>query len=382
MNTKDRAKLSILKTLDQYHLTKMSNTEPIPSKELPRIIVVTLRGLLRSDFTWNTVLIITFILYGFRTRIAALYSMNEIELGTFTTILIGSGISALGLSIYSFLTGNSILSKTFEKEENDKLINEKLNELIRLTRDRTNIPDNAPSKIFSDAEKSELLSQIKDELKHIISSVQVTSDPVSFQDFISNKSVQLIDIEQDIVNSKDRMIQQIRKLEQKASVNLAIGCATSVGAMFILYSTYADRTETFTTIYEAIRYYSPRLSTVIFVELFSFFFLRLHRATIHDIKYFQNEITNLELKYLSLKTSMFYNDKKLVHEVLKSLHTDERNFVLKKGESTVGLESLKMGDQSDRSFLEGIRWVLDNSQHSVKSRLRSTNSRPKTSMSE
>jgi hypothetical protein len=39
----------------------------------------------------------------------------------------------------------------------------------------------------------------------------------------------------------------------------------------------------------------PKLSVTVFVQIFSYFFLAMYRSNQNDIKYFQNEITFLDL---------------------------------------------------------------------------------------
>ena len=39
----------------------------------------------------------------------------------------------------------------------------------------------------------------------------------------------------------------------------------------------------------------------IFIEVFSFFFLKLYKSGLADILYYQNELTNLESKFLALE---------------------------------------------------------------------------------
>ena len=51
-------------------------------------------------------------------------------------------------------------------------------------------------------------------------------------------------------------------------------------------------------------YYAPRLTLSIFIEFFSFFFLRLYKTGISEIKYFQNELTNAELKFIAVEKAI------------------------------------------------------------------------------
>jgi pyrroloquinoline quinone (PQQ) biosynthesis protein C len=70
------------------------------------------------------------------------------------------------------------------------------------------------------------------------------------------------------------------------------------------------------------------------------FFLRLYKTSLDDIKYYQNEITNIESKWLALNAVMEDKDKTLLNIIVDYLSKTERNFILnlKKGDSTLGLE--------------------------------------------
>jgi hypothetical protein len=88
--------------------------------------------------------------------------------------------------------------------------------------------------------------------------------------------------------------------------------------------------------------YIPRVTLALFIEIFSFFFLRLYRRNLDDIKYLTNEITNVKLKLIALKASYMKEGGDFTGNILQELAKTERNFVLKKNESTVELQKLKI----------------------------------------
>ena len=81
-----------------------------------------------------------------------------------------------------------------------------------------------------------------------------------------------------------------------------------------------------------------RFSFAIFIETFAYFFLRLYRNSLDDIKYYQNEITNIEARWGAMRVARDTNDKALMKIALEGLSKTERDAVLKKGETTIGLE--------------------------------------------
>ena len=100
---------------------------------------------------------------------------------------------------------------------------------------------------------------------------------------------------------------------------------------------------------------------MIFGGVLSFFFLRLYRRSFDQIKYFRNERINIESKLLSLQLALLManntnntNDYESLKEIIKKFVRTERNFVLKKGETTVEGEATKIQNKSDFSILEKI----------------------------
>lgn len=85
------------------------------------------------------------------------------------------------------------------------------------------------------------------------------------------------------------------------------------------------------------------------------FFLRLYKSILADIKYFQNEITNIEAKMLAINVSLISDGNKFLENVVDSLAKTERNFVLSSGQTTIELEREKIDAQSGRNTLEMLK---------------------------
>lgn len=157
--------------------------------------------------------------------------------------------------------------------------------------------------------------------------------------------------------SKERIRVELNRLMRSGNVNLIIGGGTTLAAVLALsYIVFANQIIT-TKPSEILAQYIPRLSVVILMETFSFFFLRMYRANMLDIKYFQNELTNIEFRFVSMRAAFLDKDRDLVKSLALNFASTERNFLLKKGESTVEIEIGKFQDQSDQSFIDGIKWM-------------------------
>ncbi len=144
-----------------------------------------------------------------------------------------------------------------------------------------------------------------------------------------------------------RLSGEIDSLSRRAQVNLAIGAITSIIAIFLLFLgtiTIAGEIQD----WESLAKFAPRLTLVIFLETFSFFFLRLYRESLMEIKYYQNELTNIQFKIIAI--DLQNSDASFSELIINNLIGTERNFVLKKDESTINLEKIKLYESSDRQL--------------------------------
>ena len=59
---------------------------------------------------------------------------------------------------------------------------------------------------------------------------------------------------------------------------------------------------------EVLSYYIPRISTIAFIEVFAFFFLRLYKATIAEEKFYQNELTSRTARQTALEAALRFKE--------------------------------------------------------------------------
>lgn len=114
----------------------------------------------------------------------------------------------------------------------------------------------------------------------------------------------------------------------------------------------------FSTTLDLLSHYIPRLSTVILIEIFAFFFLNLYRKNLDEIKYFQNELSNLSFKISSLKSALILEDKDCASKIIGEFSKVERNFILKKDETTEKLEIDKIEHQNSSNMLEKFSNII------------------------
>ncbi|WP_312331928.1 hypothetical protein [Sphingobacterium sp.] len=156
----------------------------------------------------------------------------------------------------------------------------------------------------------------------------------------------------------ERLINEIHDLGRKSNINLIIGSFLTIIALGSLIFTVFSQYNSLTNLNDILAYYIPRLSFVIFLEVFAFFFLKLYKLNINDIKYYQNELTNVELKHASLISSLTYGSPADISTVISKLSSTERNFIIEKGQSTIELEKIKMDNTSFDKFGKLLKDVI------------------------
>lgn len=108
---------------------------------------------------------------------------------------------------------------------------------------------------------------------------------------------------------------------------------------------------------EIIKSYAPRFAMVIIIEVIGFFFLKLYKSTLSEIRYTHNEITNVEMRLIALHSaSSLESDHSEM--LLQALISTERNSVIDKNQTTVEIEQNRANADADRSILEAAVSLL------------------------
>jgi hypothetical protein len=176
-------------------------------------------------------------------------------------------------------------------------------------------------------------------------------------------------------DSKNRLLSEIQSLSKRGNVNLALGVATTLAAIVLLGTFAFDVTHLSlqagvvmqdgtvvqngeSKILQLALMFLPKMSLAIFMQVFAFFFLRLYKSSLSDIKYFQNELTNNESKYLGVQVSLIDGLAPALEVVVKDLMGTERNHVLADGQTTIELEKHKMEHASSTEVMKLIPKLL------------------------
>jgi hypothetical protein len=171
---------------------------------------------------------------------------------------------------------------------------------------------------------------------------------------VEDKREQLISINGRNDISVARLRAEIEQLSKRANTNLAIGSTVTIAALASLSYFIVSEDFDSASIQKVLLHFLPRLSLVVFIEFFSFFFLKLYRSSLHEIKYYQNELTNIELKGVAISFAISYGNEDDISIVVKEMLGTERNFKLQKGESTVELEKNKVENRDLKEVLNAV----------------------------
>lgn len=148
-----------------------------------------------------------------------------------------------------------------------------------------------------------------------------------------------------------RLLAEIAALGRRSNLNLVIGFLVSFSGIsalgWFVYLTAFEMSAATSNASEVLLKFGMRLSFVLFVEVFAYFFLRLYRYAIFEIKYFQNEITGAQFRLMALEAALRSGDKAIIEKMCAEMSKAERNFTLKKGESTIELRREEEASKHD-----------------------------------
>lgn len=323
--------------------TGLSTTEYLYRKRIVMVAVPGLVGLL-------LVLLPSEIWYFF--RVGPNPELGRIFIGFAAAT--SFGISAVGVITFylqtgfkrDFRQGERLTTKGGRSEETSTdpscAINKTVASAVHDVQTRVSRLENErrDSAILTEPDRQALISDLASKLRTEASTDLLNSLQAKAQELVAQRTHHDM-IEEQFAVSAGRLNGELGALGRRGNLNLALGIVTTIvglsllGYFVVKTSLQPEQLPTFAI------HFIPRISLVIFVEVFAYFFLKLYKATLSEIKYFQNELTNIEGKFMAVKAAFAVGDSKVIELVIKNLVLTERNYLLKKGETTVQLEQQK-----------------------------------------
>ncbi|MCK7339739.1 hypothetical protein [Enterobacter cloacae] len=273
--------------------------------------------------------------------------------GNIKYIIAFSGLTAVAGILISYVNKGigGTRSNTEVFIENSRI----KNELTRLKSQVEELAQRGSNEIqkvdLEPIERAELIASAK---KRIIGNTLLAAD-VSLKNDINSLRHQ-VDINKHYSDIVYRLENEIDRLNRRGGVNLVIGAIIAVVGIVYLGFTVANQLETNDKL-GYILHMAPRLSFVIIIELFAYFFLKLYKNGFEEVKYFQNELTNIDSKVLGIKFLKDVRNEELMGEVIRNLMATERNFILEKGQSTVSLEQQRLRNDEGKNVAEVLKEI-------------------------
>lgn len=167
------------------------------------------------------------------------------------------------------------------------------------------------------------------------------------------------EIKHTFISSENRITRELFGLKVRSNWNLAIGSTISVIALIVLGVFINSENFDNTDYLKVLVHFLPRLSLVLFIEVFALFFLRLYKLELLSMKYYHNELTNIESKKIATIISVRHCEKDKIWETVNCLMKVERNVVLRKKDTTLELETQKIENEHNKSVLGMLQVTLD-----------------------
>lgn len=217
--------------------------------------------------------------------------------------------------------------------------------------------------LISSLQKQEASTFSQEDKEKITQNIQAKLESDALADYVSGvKQLIKSQTEEEFLDQQFKAITarlgtEATNLAKRGNLNLFLGMSTTLlGLGALAYSVYQSPSSQ--SPQELLVYFIPRISLVLLIEIFAYFFLSLYKQSLGEIKYFQNEITNIQAKQLAVSLTTSRGDSTLTTKVADSLATTERNFILTKDQTTLELERERINSQTNSNIINNLKDIL------------------------
>ncbi|UFM68553.1 hypothetical protein LO739_17170 [Leclercia adecarboxylata] len=165
-----------------------------------------------------------------------------------------------------------------------------------------------------------------------------------------NSNKERNEINELFLKTLERLKKETESLTRRGNLNLTLGILTTVIGLCLLGYFVITANDIPQDKFEFIVGFIPRLSLVILIEVFAYFFLKLYKSSLSEIKYFQNEMTNIEGKFVAIKCAEKIPDANVMSNIVNNIAQTERNSLLEKGQTTAEIEMAKLENHKITNF--------------------------------
>jgi hypothetical protein len=100
-----------------------------------------------------------------------------------------------------------------------------------------------------------------------------------------------------------RLVFELGAQTRRSNLNLVIGVLTTLIAVGLLVYMVFGVAPDLSTWPHIAGHYIPRVTIVVFIEVFSFFFLRLYKSTLEELRSYHDDLTKLTLQRVAVESS-------------------------------------------------------------------------------
>jgi len=275
--------------------------------------------------------LLVYIVFGFERKELADFTMVLIYITagtTFFAVVARSGLSYLGSK-----PGKSRAPSLMDA------VADAITSLVRRSQSIKDVSLNA--EFFKDeSEREKFIGDTKEWLKNIVGDAIRTEIILPAQSEIPAGAAN--NVMKAGENIKLRLSDEILELEKRSNLALIIGLIFSLAGAIVLGGFMFVAPTTYDSPLHILYYWAPKISVTIFLQIFSYFFLRLYRNGIFEIKYFHNEMTTVRLKLVALESMIALRGAQNIEAALSQYCLDlgrvDRNANLKRGEKSLSAE--------------------------------------------
>ncbi|MFQ2320029.1 hypothetical protein [Aeromonas dhakensis] len=211
--------------------------------------------------------------------------------------------------------------------------------------------DNFSSRTLTNDTQLELfklvMSNLHNELEGKLSGAMQEENNKTNDESASEKSIaRLIKLSEHITT---RLKHEIELLTKRGNLYISIGSVITIAGGIVLYLTVKDFVQSYVNLTNSndsinkhdILSITARISIIIFIEIFAYYYLKLYKNIMDNVKFYQNEISNMDLKLLALHAVEINENHEALKNITDELAKTERNFVISKGQTTIDIEKSK-----------------------------------------
>jgi hypothetical protein len=275
----------------------------------------------------------------FDPHIAAWFKDRQDVIGRLTVLLFAPLVLFLIPGLLSYL--NPTATSSSQGLNSERRIRELRAEVARLSSDITALRA-APTPLDNEGAGTGPAASMDDLRASLMKELIPALEARLSRD--ARAKAQIEDIRASFANSYTRLAKAVEELNRRGNLNLVIGVITTLSAATILVYMALKAPATIVP-GEILAHYIPRLSTVIFIEVFSFFFLRLYKATLDDGKFYQIQLLSLGTVDIALQAAMKSGDASVLASTVAQIA---------RGRSDLdpGATPTKPGDLDAKSFAD------------------------------